>query len=120
MQILSSLKKACATWAVSWLMMVVFALAVMPKEYLHDALYHHHDVTHPIYRKGEFAFTKQHFHCSFVFFALAPFLAKDHLFVILHQQTAEVASVSAHYFFRYSATTPHRCLRGPPHPLFSA
>ena len=96
-------------------MLVVFLVGVIPKEYLHDALYHHHDDVHPVYKKGELVFTNKHNHCAFVGFVFAPFVATEKQFLSFSEYPVHSANyVLPSYYFAYSSVHESVSLRGPP------
>lgn len=105
---------------VSILMLLAFLAAIMPKELMHDALLHHHDDVHPIYKKGEVVYSPKHHHCSFLVFEFTPFVAQQ---VILFN-----AKLPTYYFVRPTiAYQNFECnlsiatlLRGPPQLYVSA
>jgi hypothetical protein len=99
----------------SGFMLLVFLAGVMPKEYLHDLFFNHHDDVHPVYKVGEIVVTPKHKHCSFVGFVLAPFVKSEQQFLIL----SPVYPVYARYQlsrYRREYATPilSQSLRGPP------
>lgn len=87
----------------------------MPKEYLHDMLFDHHDDVHPVYEKNEVVFTSEHNHCSFVGFAFAPFIPTEKIFLKL---TPEVRVYTKYllpgYYYNYFVAYKTASLRGPP------
>ncbi len=96
-------------------MLVIFLLGVAPKEYLHDALFHHEDTVHPVYKKGELVISNQHKHCSFLGFVFAPFVATEKHFlsfeeVVVHNE----AYLLPVYFYKYVVAHAAVSLRGPP------
>ena len=100
---------------VSWLMLVVFLLGVMPREYLHEAFFHHEDTVHPVYKKGELVITIQHTHCSFLGFVFAPFVAAEKQYLSFEPvQVHCVCYVLPSYKFTYNAAHDAVSLRGPP------
>lgn len=100
---------------VSWLMLVVFLVGVAPKEYLHEALFHHEDTVHPVYKKGELVITNKHTHCSFLGFVFAPFVAAEKQYLSFEEvQTHSVNYVLPSYSFKYNAAHDAVSLRGPP------
>ena len=95
-------------------MFVVFFAGIMPKEYIHDALFHHEDDVHPIYKKGEVVITVKHNHCSFLSFEFAPFLAPEHHFLTFTETVVYTGYVLPVYTSYYTAATRALSLRGPP------
>lgn len=96
-------------------MIVVFLVGVAPKEYLHEALFHHHDTVHPVYKKGEIVFTPKHIHCSFLGFAFAPYVASGKQFLSFKQVTVHTAGyLLPDYHFLYPSEHFVASLRGPP------
>ena len=96
-------------------MLFVFFLAIAPKEYIHDVLFHHHDTVHPLYKKGEVVITGKHIHCSFLGFSFAAFVNGE-------KQTLSFKVFPFHtggylvpdYCYRYSSSHIAYSLRGPP------
>ncbi len=100
---------------VSWVMLAVFLIGVAPTEYLHNALYHHHDTVHPVYKKGEIVITQKHIHCAFLGFVFAPYVAADKQFLLFEDVRVHTANyVLPSYHFRYSSQHTVTSLRGPP------
>lgn len=96
-------------------MLAVFLTGVAPSEYLHNALYHHHDTVHPVYKKGEIVITQKHIHCAFLGFVFAPYVATSKQFLSFTETPVHVACyVLPAYTFHYSAVYESVCLRGPP------
>jgi hypothetical protein len=97
-------------------MIAVFFVAVAPKEYVHEVLFHHHDTVHPVYKKGEIVFSSKHIHCGFLGFAFAPYVAAE-------KQVFSPKEVTVHstnyllpaYHFSYSSEHHVTSLRGPPY-----
>jgi hypothetical protein len=98
----------------SMLMLLVFLAAIMPKELMHDALLHHHDDVHPIYKKGELVYSPKHHHCSFLVFEFTPFVAQQFIVFQAHKPIVYIAAPAIVYqdfeLNRSIATS----LRGPP------
>ncbi len=100
---------------VSWLMIAVFFVAVAPKEYVHEVLFHHHDTVHPVYKKGEIVFTPKHIHCDFLGFAFAPYVASPQQLLLFKGATVHTANyLLPAYQFSYSSEHHVASLRGPP------
>jgi hypothetical protein len=100
---------------VSWVMLLVFFVAVAPKEYLHEVLFHHHDTVHPLYKKGEIVITPKHIHCEFLGFAFAPYIASPPQTLTFREVTVHITSyVLSAYQFSYSSAHHVASLRGPP------
>ena len=100
---------------VSWLMIAVFFVAVAPKEYVHEALFHHHDTVHPVYKKGEIVIGPKHTHCAFLGFAFAPYVASPQQFLSFKEVAVHTANyILTHYHFSYSSEHHVTSLRGPP------
>ena len=96
-------------------MIAVFFVAVAPKEYVHEVLFHHHDTVHPVYKKGEIVITPKHIHCDFLGFAFAPYLATEKQFLSFNEVTVHTTSyVIPSYQFYYSSEHHVASLRGPP------
>jgi len=96
-------------------MLLVFFVAVAPKEYLHEVLFHHHDTVHPVYKKGEIVITPKHIHCEFLGFAFAPFISSPAQTLTFREITVHItAYVLPSYQFRYSSAHHVASLRGPP------
>ncbi len=95
-------------------MFVVFLVGIMPKEYIHDALFHHEDDMHPIYKKGEVVITKKHNHCSFLSFEFAPFLVAEHQFIKFKETVCYTGYVLPVYTFHCTTSVNTLSLRGPP------
>jgi len=96
-------------------MIAVFFVGVVPREYVHDVLFHHHDTVHPVYKKGEIVISKEHIHCGFLGFVFAPYVATEKQFLSFK----EVAVHSTNYLvpsynFSYSSEHHVASLRGPP------
>jgi hypothetical protein len=96
-------------------MCLIFLAGVMPKEYLHDMLFDHHDDVHPVYAKNEIVFTSEHNHCSFVGFVFAPFIHTEKIFLTFRTELPQYSV--------YALPGYHECclavfetiaLRGPP------
>ncbi len=95
-------------------MFVVLLAGIMPKEYIHDAIFDHHDDVHPLYKKGEMVITKQHNHCSFLSFEFAPFLLPGVHIVAFKAPAVYTGYRLSHYFFSYATPFSVVALRGPP------
>ncbi len=96
-------------------MLVVFFVAVAPKEYLHEAFFHHHDTVHPAYKKGEIVITPKHIHCGFLGFAFAPYVSSPAQVLTFTQVAVHTtAYVLPSYQFSYSFAHHVASLRGPP------
>jgi hypothetical protein len=96
-------------------MLAVFLIGISPKEYLHQALFHHHDTVHPEYKKGEIVITNKHIHCAFLGFVLAPFTATEKQFLSFNEIPVHAAKyVLTVYSFRCSSSQKVVSLRGPP------
>ena len=96
-------------------MLAVFLVGVAPTEYLHDALYHHHDTVHPVYKKGEIVITQKHIHCAFLGFVFAPYVATDKQLLSFRDAQLHGANyVLPTYCFNYSSAHKVVSLRGPP------
>jgi hypothetical protein len=96
-------------------MLGVFLVGVSPKEYLHQALFHHHDTVHPKYKKGEIVFTGKHIHCAFLGFVFAPFTATEKQFISFKEIPVHVSNyLLPDYHFSYSTLHKVVSLRGPP------
>ena len=96
-------------------MIAVFLTGVAPTEYLHNALYHHHDTVHPVYKKGEIVITQKHIHCAFLGFVFAPYVASDKQYLSFRETLVHAANfVLPCYHFNYSFQHPLTSLRGPP------
>ena len=96
-------------------MIAVFFVGVAPKEYVHEALFHHHDTIHPIYKKGEIVITPKHIHCNFLGFAFAPYVAADKQFISFEEITVHAANyLLPDYHFSNSSEHHVASLRGPP------
>jgi hypothetical protein len=96
-------------------MMLVFLVCVAPKEYLHDALYHHHDAVHRNYKKGEIVFTPRHHHCGFLGFAFAPFLATPKSYFVGYEVLVHLEKrLPEHFGYHYVSEHYTYTLRGPP------
>jgi hypothetical protein len=98
----------------SALMFVVFLSGIMPKEYLHDAFFDHHDEVHPIYKKGEVVITVKHNHCSFLSFEFAPFLITEQQFLRFTESVVYTGYLIPVYQYHYSTSPDVISLRGPP------
>jgi len=97
-------------------MLVVFFVGVAPKEYLHEALFHHHDTIHPVYKKGEIVITSKHTHCGFLGFVFAPYVATGKQILTFRESAVHSADyLIPSYHFSYSSTHFVSSLRGPPH-----
>ena len=99
---------------VSSIMFVVFLTGIVPKEYLHDALLHHHDDVHPIYKKGELVFTPKHHHCAFLVFGFGPFTAAERLGVVFHKFLVHKCNFQPFYYTLLASPLKVVLLRGPP------
>lgn len=99
---------------VSWAMLVIFLIGVVPKEYLHQILYHHTDTVDPELKKGEVVITGKHTHCSFLGFAFAPFVANEKQFLLLKESPCFIEYLQPIYHFSYSSSHAALSLRGPP------
>lgn len=96
-------------------MLVVFLAGVMPKEYIHDLLFDHHDDVHPEYKTGEIVFTPKHNHCSFVAFVLAPFVKSEKQFLTFRKEFPVYTQyLLPRYYYSYTAASKVLSLRGPP------
>jgi hypothetical protein len=95
-------------------MLLVFLAGVLPKEYLHDLLYQHHDTEHPVLKKGEFVLSKKHTHCSFLGFAFGPYISSPLQFFSLTEQAVYTSYELPLYSFRYATAHHALLLRGPP------
>lgn len=93
---------------------LVFLAGIMPKEYIHDAIFSHHDDVHPLYKKGEMVITKQHNHCSFLSFEFAPFLLPGVHVIKVKEPVVYTGYVLPHYFSSYATPFFVVALRGPP------
>jgi len=93
---------------------MVFLAGIMPKEYIHEAFFDHHDDVHPVYKKGEVVITKKHNHCSFLSFEFAPFLAAEQQHISFRESVIYTGYVLPVYVHTYAATYSVRSLRGPP------
>ena len=96
-------------------MLVIFLAGIMPKEYIHEALFEHEDTIHPNYKKGEIVITNKHTHCSFLGFVFAPFVATEKQFFKYadHIRHATVY-ILPDYNFKACTATVAGLLRGPP------
>lgn len=92
----------------------VFTIGVMPKEVIHHVLYHHTDDVHPAYKKGEIVITKQHNHCGFLSFEVAPFLVPDTQFSFSWFDYPITGFAHSGYCFLYADIPATAFLRGPP------
>ena len=96
-------------------MLVVFLVGVAPKEYLHDALFHHHDTVHPVYKKGELVIGSKHTHCGFLGFAFAPYVASEQQFISFNDVSIYTEGyLLPFYHFNYFSGHHVASLRGPP------
>lgn len=93
---------------------LVFLSGIMPKEYIHHALFDHEDDVHPIYGKGELVITKKHNHCSFLSFEFAPYVATYFQPIVFKKEVVYNDYTSPIYTYTYSNIVHVRCLRGPP------
>lgn len=93
---------------------VVFLAGIMPKEYIHDAIFDHHDDVHPIYKKGELVITKQHNHCSFLSFEFAPFILPGVHIIKFKEKAVYTGYVLPPFSSFYSTPFFVVALRGPP------
>ncbi len=95
-------------------MFIVFLAGVMPREYVHDIVYDHHDDIHPVYKKGEVVVTNKHHHCSFLSFEFAPFLAGEQQFLSFNDNICHTTYVIPVWYFHYITPFGVRSSRGPP------
>jgi hypothetical protein len=93
---------------------VVFLSGIMPKEYIHEAFFDHHDDVHPLYKKGEVVITKAHNHCSFLSFEFAPFLATQQHYFTFRETVVYTGFLLPAYTCNYVAACDEHSLRGPP------
>jgi len=102
------------TKILSVLMLVVFLMGIMPKEYIHHALFDHEDDVHPAYKAGEVVITKKHNHCSFLNFEFAPFLAQEIQFLTFKETIVYTGFVLSVIQYSYYTFPFLPSLRGPP------
>ncbi len=87
----------------------------MPKEYLHELVFDHHDDVHPLYKAGEVVITPEHHHCSFVGFVFAPFLTSEKIFLTFSKEYPVYTKyLQPEYEEAYTAVSFVVSLRGPP------
>ena len=96
-------------------MLAVFLIGVVPKEYLHDLIYHHTDTIDPVYKKGEFVISNKHIHCSFLAFAFAPFVATEKQFLAFKEIPCYTNYLLPVYHYNYVSVHKIISLRGPPY-----
>ncbi|MCW3122461.1 MAG: hypothetical protein JWQ38_1953 [Flavipsychrobacter sp.] len=94
--------------------MLIFLAGVMPKEYLHDALFNHHDTVDPVLKKGEVVISNKHTHCSFVGFAFGPFISTEKQLLCFEHSLKHVSYPVLYYCSSYSSIHHTVSLRGPP------
>lgn len=68
-------------------MLVVFLVGSTPPEYIHDIFVHHTDGVDPVLKKGEFALTVKHHHCSFLGFEFTPFISAENQVLFFEQNS---------------------------------
>jgi len=95
-------------------MFAVFFIGTMPKEYLHDVLFHHHDTVEPLLKKGETIIGAKHIHCSFLGFAFAHFTITDKVELKFHDIAVHTAYVSSFYASFFPEAYRSFTSRGPP------
>lgn len=95
-------------------MFVVFLAGIMPKEYIHHALFDHEDDVHPLYGKGELVITKKHNHCSFLSFEFAPYLVTESQPIRFKEVACYTEYVLPVYSFTYRDANNLATTRGPP------
>lgn len=95
-------------------MLVVFLAGVMPKEYIHDMIHHHHDDVHPLYKKGELVITVKHNHCSFLSFEFAPFVPAEKPSFSFRQVVEHTSYIIPARYYHYASPFRTLSLRGPP------
>ena len=95
-------------------MLFVFLMGIMPKEYIHHALFDHEDDVHPLYKAGEVVITKKHNHCSFLNFEFAPFVIDEPQFLKFKQAVVFTGFVLPVVAFSYYSFPNFISLRGPP------
>lgn len=93
---------------------MVFLAGIMPKEYIHHALFDHEDDIHPLYAKGELVITKKHNHCSFLSFEFEPYVAAEPHYIVFKEPVYYTGFVLPVYSFFYTGTHRVIALRGPP------
>lgn len=99
---------------VGLLLFIVFLAGIMPKEYIHDALFDHVDDVHPVYAKGEIVITKKHNHCSFLSFEFAPFVTPQPYYFSHTEVSIYTVFVLPIYSFHYFSPQQFVLSRGPP------
>ena len=95
-------------------MLVIFLLGVVPKEYLHDALFHHHDTIDPVLKKGEVVMGNKHTHCAFLGFVFGPFVATEQQHLSFEQVELSFHYLDPCYQYHYFDSHQVLSLRGPP------
>lgn len=95
-------------------MLVVFLMGIMPKEYIHHALFDHEDDVHPLYKAGEVVITKKHNHCSFLSFEFAPYLVQEPQFLKFKETVVFTQYVLPVLSYNYYSRPAFISLRGPP------
>ena len=96
------------------LLFLVFLAGIMPKEYIHHALFDHEDGVHPIYGKDEVVITKKHEHCSFLSFEFAPFVTTEPQRIVFTVPPVYYGYQASFYSYHYTATYSTIAGRGPP------
>lgn len=95
-------------------MVVVFLAGVLPKQYLHDLLFHHRDTVHPLVKDGELIISGKHIHCSFLGFVFGPFVSSQRITLSFHGPLVHTSHFSVCYSYRYYCMLYVPELRGPP------
>jgi hypothetical protein len=93
---------------------MVFLAGIMPKEYIHHALFDHEDDVHPVYKAGEVVITKKHNHCSFLSFEFAPFLVQEPQFLKFKELVVFTGFILPVVEFSFYSLPHVVSLRGPP------
>jgi hypothetical protein len=93
---------------------MVFLAGIMPKEYIHHALFDHEDDLHPVYKAGEVVITKKHNHCSFLSFEFAPFLVQEPHFLRFKELVVFTGYILPVIEFSFYSLPHVVSLRGPP------
>lgn len=96
------------------IMLMVFMVASVPPEHIHDLFVHHKDGIDPILKKGEYVMMEKHHHCSFLSFEFTPFITAQADFLVFehisYEYSWEVPVYSYHFYSEHAVVS----LRGPP------
>ena len=95
-------------------MLVIFLIGVMPKEYLHDAVFHHHDTVDPVLKKGEVVISNKHIHCAFLGFVFGPYIATEQQTILFSDVSFSYHYQAPNYHYHYFNSHKVVSLRGPP------